>query len=833
MKEPGPGAGPDADPAGGPGTDPPAPALDQATEPASLPEISPTQQRRAMDINVIAASLGSMWGSVIAPQVVMNVFFKNLLGASARELGVLVAATQFTGVFNILSIVIYAHLPRVKPFWISTWIAFRSFGFVPAVIAFLAWRGGAPAASTRILLVGTAVGWTLANLSVAGWYTWVTSYVPDEIRATFFGRRSAVVNTVTVVWFFAVTVVLDLFPGRELYLVYAIVFLVGAVAGVGDILLGIFIPEPHALRRRRVRAAAAAKPAARPSPAEPPFSWKDFVEPLTNRNFVGFCLSMALWAFSVNVLAPFLPPYITAPDGIGARNTWLGIMTVISTLATVATSTQWGMVADRFGRKPVVVLGSLYPLVWIAYFFLTRTNHIYLLPFVALLQGLLAPGINDGSGQLMLTLAPERSRTAYVAWYSAIAGMLPAAGAPIGGILDDALSEFSMQVGPVTVGSFQVVVVACFVLCVVSSIVLSRIREGREKPVAWVLARLVTPSVFRTFMNISVIGRPESSDRVARALRTTEAGSGAIAVKDIIGRLEDPEPEVREEAAKALGRIGSADAVDALLRHLGDGFSTIRPQAARALGKIGDARAIPRLIAGLADRSEEVQEACCQGLGRIGARPALGALVALLTEERSDRVAAAAGEAMSRLGAFEAALDLLPRMHATASRPLLRQFAIALGNLLGKPGGFYGWITAEPASRSVALERMLAEAWRVVTSIVGVGASGFETSTSRQATTTAMRDLAKAIDRQDYPCAAQMVYDVLLGLCRQLSGQDIQEDEALGFAFMHSAQLGLAMWFASEVRARMASIAGTELAEIDAALGIYALASYEEPDESE
>jgi HEAT repeat protein len=460
-------------------------------------------------------------------------------------------------------------------------------------------------------------------------------------------------------------------------------------------------------------------------------------------------------------------------------------------------------------------------------------NHIFLLPFIALAQGLLAPGINDGAGQLMLTLAPERSRTAYVAWYSTIVGLLTAAGAPTGGVLDDALGGFSRQFGPVTVRSFQVVVLACFVLCLASFFVLSRIREGREKPMAWVLARLVTPSVFRTFMNISVIGRPQSSDRVARALRTTEAGSGAIAVKDIIGRLEDPDAEVREEAAKALGRIGSADAVEALMRHLGDSCSTIRPQAARALGRIGDRRAIPGLIAGLGDRSEEVQEACCMALGRIGAPEALDRLVGLLTEERSDRVAAAAGEAMSRLGALEAALDLLPRMHATASRSMLRQFSIALGNLLGRPGGFYAWLTAEPSSRSLALGRMLADAWRVVDAIAPDAGTGFESSTTLQSTRSRMAALGRAVERHDIPEALGLLYDVLLGLCRHLSGHDIPEDEALGFAFMRSARLGLALWFASEVRTRMAAITSAELAEIDLALGLYAFASYEEPAEED
>ncbi len=548
-------------------------------------------------------------------------------------------------------------------------------------------------------------------------------------------------------------------------------------------------------------------------------------------------MSIALWGFSTSVLGPFIAPYITSPDGIGAPNTWLGIMNAITQLAVAATATGWGMLADRFGRKPVVLIGALHPLIWIAYFFLTPNNYVFILPIAALALGLLAPGINSGAEQLMLTLATSRNRTAYVAWYAAIAGSVPALGSLAGGRMIDMLQGLALPIGPITVGPFQVMTLVCFVLVLGSWFLLSRIREGREKPMGFVLAQLATPSIFRTFMNIGVLGRTEPSDRVARALRTTEAASGAIALSDIVRRLDDPDTEVREEAAKALGRIGSPDAVDALLRHLSDPFSAIRPAAARALGRIGDPRAVDALVAGLADRSEELQEASCQALGRMGVRDALKPLLGLLSEERSDRVAAAAGDAMSRLGAFEAALDLLPRMHATSSRGLRRQFAIALGNLLGKPGSFYPYLTGDRASRAATLERLFAESQRNVSAILSAAPAGFESSSTREAVAGAMRDLKKAVETLDHARIATRVHQVVLGVCRNLAGHDLAEDEALGFAFMHSARLGLGLWFAGEVTSRILGRDGEppgvspELLEIEAALGVYFLASYQEAPE--
>jgi HEAT repeat protein len=378
------------------------------------------------------------------------------------------------------------------------------------------------------------------------------------------------------------------------------------------------------------------------------------------------------------------------------------------------------------------------------------------------------------------------------------------------------------------------VTLLCFVLCVLSFFILSRVKEGKEKPIGFLVQRIMSPSVFRTFLTINVLGRGEESGKVARALRTVESASGAIAVSDIIKRLDDPDAEVREEAARALGRVGSVDAVEPLLRHLGDPHSTIRSHAARALGRIGDRRAIPSLIEGLDARSEELQEACCHALARLGATEAMGRLLRLFGEDQSDRVIGAAGEAMSRLGAMEAAIDILPRMHDTHNRVLRRQFAIALGNLLGTPGEFYRYVTGERASRSAGMERLAAEAQRNVQELLqGARLPGASEPSARSTVRDARHALSAALPRlresvevQDSGRVIEILWEILLQLCRLLYGKDIAEEEALGFALMHRPRLGLGLWFTSEVRSRLQSLHGSELLDTYAALGVYFLGSY-------
>jgi hypothetical protein len=216
----------------------------------------------------------------------------------------------------------------------------------------------------------------------------------------------------------------------------------------------------------------------------------------------------------------------------------------------------------------------------------------------------------------------------------------------------------------------------------------------------------------------------------------------------------------------------------------------------------------------------------------MGARDALKPLLHVLGERQSQRVIVAAADAMSRLGSFEAALEILPRMHTTESPVLQRQFAIAMGNLLGTPGELYPIVTGSGESRSVAMEKLQAEVQKTLQGIIA-SAGPRCTAAIRESLVSGVRRLRDAANAADYAAIIEELYTVVLNLCRMLSGRDATEEEALGFAFMHNARLGLGLWFASEVRSRLAALQGTPLLEIDALLGMYFLSEYSDIQEDE
>ncbi len=77
----------------------------------------------------------------------------------------------------------------------------------------------------------------------------------------------------------------------------------------------------------------------------------------------------------------------------------------------------------------------------------------------------------------------------------------------------------------------------------------------------------------------------------------------------------------RKVAAKSLGEIGDARALEPLIKALGDWAWDVRKTAAEALGKIGDAGAVESLIKALGDGDKDVREAAAEALENIGWKP--------------------------------------------------------------------------------------------------------------------------------------------------------------------------------------------------------------------
>lgn len=756
----------------------------------SVRKLTAAQLNTAMRLNVLTGCLATVWQIVCSIQPIFNVFVRNELGASASTLGALVGLIQLSALFQLASIFIYGYAPRKKPFFIAAHLLHRLLTLAIAAGAFIAAANGDRSWGVRAIMIALPISWAFMNASSAGWWSWVADLFPEKIRGTFFLKRSSMINVVNVVWFFLASMFLDLFEGPARFWTYGVIFAIGALSGLADIILNIFIPEPESTERAL-------------------FSPRDALEPLKNQNFVRFSVAVGIATFSINLIAPFQAPFVVDPNRVGAPNTWLGIMFVISQLTWVLVAPFWGAVMDKWGRKPVVVLGCMFTLSWTGYFFLTPRSFTYLLPLISIGVGLLSPAFWEGINQMMLSLSPNKNRIAFVAWYMTIVGVVSAGGSVVGGFLLDALSPIQIQVGPFRFVDFHFVQFLSIAMVILSAWIISRVREGRERAIGFVVGGVANFGIIRTYAYLDDLATSVDPGRAEQALRSIEAETGDLALDEILARLDDPYSEIREEAARALGRIGSPLAAEALIDRLQDPSSTLRIAAARALGKIRDLRAVEPLASALKSaKSEELQEACVQALGDIGGDRAAEEILDFHRHTPSDRLRASSSDAASRLGVFEAARDTFPRLVEGRTSALRRQYAIALGNLLGVPGDFYRYVSGSGSGKSERIGKLFGRLQANMRSAVrrshGKGKNHYRKKEAGN-DTLLIRTILENLEGGREGEALRSIVAYAEGFLSEIFGRQVEDADLIELAFRAEQKLGAFAWFLSEIRTRIDS----------------------------
>jgi HEAT repeat protein len=153
---------------------------------------------------------------------------------------------------------------------------------------------------------------------------------------------------------------------------------------------------------------------------------------------------------------------------------------------------------------------------------------------------------------------------------------------------------------------------------------------------------------------------------------------GQVAVEPLLAVLDDPDPNVRAGAARALGKIGDTRALGSLifrLRH--DMDAEVRKSAVWAL-HMGQPQAIPPLVDALCDPDEWVRFGAVIVLAKFG--PAALEPLAQALCHSNPLVRANAAEALGRIGDTSAAAALT----AVLSDPdaqVWQQAAISLGRM--------------------------------------------------------------------------------------------------------------------------------------------------------
>ncbi|MBI3944938.1 MAG: MFS transporter [Armatimonadetes bacterium] len=410
----------------------------QGIEPGTL---TPIEQRRGMSRLFCFAVFNSLSFEIIGGQIL--ILFARQVGASLMQIGLLVSFAPFASIIQLAVAPLVTRFgPKAVMFtgWTARTVAAAFLLGVPWV----AGRHG-PAGATLMLLGIMALFYLFRALGMSSWLPLLQEIVPPGLRGDFLGKQEIL---------------------RHLSIIAASLLTAVYLLGVGD--LGPFL---HVIAVGVLCAAVGLAflsgiPHVEPSGAAIDREFfRQAIRPLRDATFRHYLLFAWTLRFAMMSLPAFVVLFLR--DAMHLGPSAVLFITTLSSAGAAASLIGWGPAIDRFGSKPVLLIG-LAGMVAVALLWATIEPTAWMLrgvaPAAAFLHGVCNAGVFVALMGLELELIPREGREHYVAASVTLAGIAGGLSPLMVGALLHALEQTTWHLGPVALGAYRVYFLATALL---------------------------------------------------------------------------------------------------------------------------------------------------------------------------------------------------------------------------------------------------------------------------------------------------------------------------------------------------------------------------------
>lgn len=331
---------------------------------------------------------------------VFLVAFALKLGASNPMIGLLVAILPLAQLIQVPSIYLVEKYRVRQPITVYASAISTTFWLFVALIPILF----SPQAGLKLMVVALSLNAIFTAVSACSWNSWMRDLVPQDRLGSFFSKRMSLSTALSIILSLVAGIYIDywkrLFPSREVY-GYSFLFFCGFLAGLIALYFLSNTPEPRMNSdEERLR-----------------FSQLVLL-PFKDLNFKNLLMFLGLWNFAAYFVIPFFTVYML--NRLQLSMSLIIALTVLSQIMNLTFLRIWGKVSDLFTNKSVLHMSSiLFAACILAWAFTSLPDkHLLTLPLLIIIHivmGISTAGINLGSGNIALKLAPRGNATAYLA----------------------------------------------------------------------------------------------------------------------------------------------------------------------------------------------------------------------------------------------------------------------------------------------------------------------------------------------------------------------------------------------------------------------------------
>jgi len=395
-----------------------------------------------------------------------------MLGANDFQIGLLVALPFLMQVAQLASPFLVEKFGGRKGLVVKSAFMARQIWWLLIPVLFLSggWR-------LEALLAIVIISGIIIMPAAPAWLAWMSELVPERIRGRFFGVRSSGVALATVGASIIGGLIIDLYKNRGFENIgFAVITTIGCVFALVAYLYTRKLPSGPVEGEKRK------------------FNITQLSRPLKDVRYRNLLKTFFVWNIAVGISAAFFAPHMI--NNLEMSFTLISIYSSIAALVAIGLNKPWGVLIDRFGCRPVVIICSFaisfVPLIWL----LPGKNTIWILFPEVIFSGAFWSGFNLAAFNMPIAYSPREDRIIYLGVFSVLTGLGFFIASIMGGLLAHIWVNVKFHIGSQAIINYHLLFVLSGALRLLAAVWISSLKEPGSKGIP-IMVQFMGYSVLR------------------------------------------------------------------------------------------------------------------------------------------------------------------------------------------------------------------------------------------------------------------------------------------------------------------------------------------------